>query len=277
LKIVLSRKGFDSSVGGLASPILPDGTLLSLPIPTSMDNLRYEDIQLPNGRSYRQIMNEIGASNQIAGKGAHLDPDLIRSALHRHADWMPSLGQIGSAAGHLRNQKVGIDDIFLFYGWFRKTELVDGSLRYKREQGFHSIFAYLQIGEIIKTASSNCVPAWLDDHPHLHRDRVSKPTNTIFIAAKQLSFAHHLPGAGVFRESDELVLTKPGLSRGRWNLSPTMFRHLSISYHTQDAWKEGYFQSYSRAQEYVIDLDVAAEQWLKKLILESATTVESSS
>lgn len=33
MKIILSRKGFDSSVGGVASPLFPDGTLLSLPIP----------------------------------------------------------------------------------------------------------------------------------------------------------------------------------------------------------------------------------------------------
>jgi len=33
MKIILSRKGFDSKNGGIASPILPDGALLSLPIP----------------------------------------------------------------------------------------------------------------------------------------------------------------------------------------------------------------------------------------------------
>ena len=35
MKFILSRKGFDSSNGGIASPILPDGTMLSLPIPVS--------------------------------------------------------------------------------------------------------------------------------------------------------------------------------------------------------------------------------------------------
>ena len=35
MKIMLSRKGFDSTKedGGYPSPILPDGTLLSLPVP----------------------------------------------------------------------------------------------------------------------------------------------------------------------------------------------------------------------------------------------------
>ena len=36
MRLVLSRKGFDSSQasGGCASPILQDGQMLSLPIPT---------------------------------------------------------------------------------------------------------------------------------------------------------------------------------------------------------------------------------------------------
>lgn len=34
MKIILSRKGFDSSYGGYPSPILPDGSLLSIPIPS---------------------------------------------------------------------------------------------------------------------------------------------------------------------------------------------------------------------------------------------------
>ena len=33
MKIILSRKGFDSSCGGVASPILPGGEIVSLPIP----------------------------------------------------------------------------------------------------------------------------------------------------------------------------------------------------------------------------------------------------
>ena len=32
-KIILSRKGFDSTAGGKPSPIFPDGSIFSLPIP----------------------------------------------------------------------------------------------------------------------------------------------------------------------------------------------------------------------------------------------------
>jgi hypothetical protein len=33
MKVILSSKGFDSASGGKPGPILPDGTLISLPIP----------------------------------------------------------------------------------------------------------------------------------------------------------------------------------------------------------------------------------------------------
>ena len=35
MKVILSRKGFDSSNGGYPSPIFPDGQITSLPIPGS--------------------------------------------------------------------------------------------------------------------------------------------------------------------------------------------------------------------------------------------------
>ena len=31
--MIFSRKGFDSSYGGAVSPILPDGTMVTIPIP----------------------------------------------------------------------------------------------------------------------------------------------------------------------------------------------------------------------------------------------------
>ena len=51
MKLVLSRKGMDSAAGGMASPILPDGTLLSLPIPDNDSGLKYSDVAY-DGKSY---------------------------------------------------------------------------------------------------------------------------------------------------------------------------------------------------------------------------------
>ena len=48
MKLVLSRKGFDSSAGGIPSPILPDGRLISLPIPSREDDFTFADINVPD-------------------------------------------------------------------------------------------------------------------------------------------------------------------------------------------------------------------------------------
>ncbi len=51
MKVILSRKGFDSQYGGKPSPILPDGRLISLPIPSQDDKLRYSDLSLDGKQS----------------------------------------------------------------------------------------------------------------------------------------------------------------------------------------------------------------------------------
>ena len=44
MKIILSRKGFDAEAGGFASPILPDGTMVSLPIPDDSSVVKYDEL-----------------------------------------------------------------------------------------------------------------------------------------------------------------------------------------------------------------------------------------
>ena len=73
--------------------------------------------------------------------------------------------QIDAARTHLCNQGVGTGDLFLFFGWFRETEYKNGKLSYKGpSSGFHAIYGYMQVGEIIKKESD--IPEWLKTHPH---------------------------------------------------------------------------------------------------------------
>lgn len=157
MKVILSRKGFDSSAGGCANPILPDGRLVSFPIPSALDHVPYEDLRSPSGRSYAQLLSELGGDRKIAGRGAHLDPQLERPSGATDA-WRGSLGQIGSAAEHLRNQGVGPGDLFVFYGWFRHTVEVAGTLRFTRDPGVHLIFGYLQVEEVLRLGAEDETP-----------------------------------------------------------------------------------------------------------------------
>jgi Nucleotide modification associated domain 3 len=246
VKIILSRKGFDSSVGGSASPILPDGRMLSLPIPTTVDVLAYADIRAPDGETFADVIGQLlGKHCPALSKQAHLDPDLLAGARPRVPGWRAALGQIGAAAGHLKNQQIGPGDLFPFYGWFRPTERVSGDARFCTENsGFHAIFGYLEVEQVISAPTRHDLPPWLRDHPHALSARLAKRTNTFYLSRDTFSGNRSVPGWGTFRFSERLVLSHPLMSRSRWRLDPDLFQHLKISYHAADAWREGYFQSY---------------------------------
>lgn len=196
-----------------------------------------------------------------------MDPDLLRASRPRFTGWRPSLGQINAAAGHLRNQGIGQGDLFLFYGWFRPTEWVAGKLRFTGpREGFHAIFGYLQVDDILRPGSVDEVPGWLADHPHCVETRVGNPTNAIYISKPVLSWDPRAPGAGTFHFAPPLILSKSGMSRSCWALDPGIFGNVEISYHSREAWRDGYFKSYPRAQEYVIAPDERVTGWARALI-----------
>lgn len=247
--------------------------MVSLPIPSSLDRLAYLDIKWAEEWTYARILDELDAGARINGSGAHLDPDLLPGSRPRKSGWRPSLGQIGAAAGHLRNQGVGVGDLLLFYGWFRHAHIEEGQLQFiSGNSGFHAIFGYLEIGEVIRSKTDS-IPDWLTDHPHALATRMMSSTNTIFVASDRLTYFPNLQGAGIFKFNPSLVLSQPGPQRSRWALDPSIFRGIPISYHTDAAWRDGYFQSYPRGQEYVVEGTGPVIQWAHRLIQYSQLSV----
>jgi hypothetical protein len=251
MKIILSRKGFDSVYGGCPSPILPSGEMVSLPIP-SEDSIRYSDIKVGE-TTYFALMKELRQRIRCKGERidlnketkCHLDPDIHKNSLTRECGWRPCFGQIDSAQSHLEKKHVTKNDLFLFFGWFRKTRMHNGKLEFDaREKGHHAIFGYLQIGEIKKVNHAFNIPKWMAYHPHTNEKGKSNKTNTIYIAKDTLDFRglnSYLPGAGRFKFNNNLILTKNGLSRSKWDL-PNCFKKVDISYHNEDSWKDGYIR-----------------------------------
>lgn len=85
MKIVLSRKGFDSGTGQVASPILPSGELCWLPIPESRPDSRskrYAEI-LMGDHSLGAIVNNLTRGKITPETPAHLDPDLNFGSIPR--------------------------------------------------------------------------------------------------------------------------------------------------------------------------------------------------
>ena len=277
MKIIFSRKGFDAENGGIASPIMPDGTLLSMPIPSG-DNMGM-DYYGYKGKSYFEIWKELKPGKKSYNCYCHLDPDIRRDnrcipdvsrpggfVKEIPDNWKPIFGQFGAAETHLENQGVSVGDLFMFFGWFRQTEEKEGTLTYRKgSKDAHILYGFLQVGEIVRGKAVEKYP-W---HPH-SKYYSPENNNTMYIASEKLvinGVDTGLPGAGVFKFSDELVLTMPGQTKSRWQL-PEFFKEVNISCHSADSFKsEGYFQTVRIGQEFVVSEDDRVTNWAKQIII----------
>ena len=266
MKIILSRKGFDGTAGGVPSPIMPDGTLLSLPIPAKMDKLRYSDIQY-EGVSYSEILRQLKPKDSKIGNwNCHLDPD-IRDGVRvdNINEWKSIFGQCDTAQSYLKNQQVDLGDLFLFFGWFKQTEgnLHDGTLRYvKKAPNLHIIFGYLQVGEIIiDNVQIKNNYSW---HPHSFNHFINKKCNALYLSTDFLSFDNRKKGYGTFKFSEEKILTLSGKTRATWKEISALLPD-NISRNVKNSAKnEGIYYS-GQWQELVLKETAISEKWAKSL------------
>ncbi|MBQ4426698.1 MAG: hypothetical protein II881_02965 [Oscillospiraceae bacterium] len=267
MKIILSRKGFDSSNGGCPSPILPDGTLLSIPIPSndsvSFKDLGYRDI------NYSDLLSQLNPKKTYLN--CHLDPDIRENVrLTEIADWKPAFGQIGSAQGLLKNAKVEIGDIFLFFGWFKRIEQYQGKYRYARKnaEDFYNgsdlqiIYGYLQVGEIITDPKRIADYYW---HPHSSSERINNLNNALYVPAERLSFLPDYKGFGVLNYREDRVLTMKNKSRGVWSELEFLYPEHVYGNKKNSAKGEGLYYS-GIWQELVVFETAELIEWAKSII-----------
>ncbi len=285
MKIVFSRKAFDSQYGRVPSPVFPDGTGLPLPIPDRRAPTRFRDVRW--GSMSLGPLVECLTKGRVPGEyTCHLDPDLRAGALPRPSGWRPAFGQHAAAQGHLQNQGVGPGDLFLFFGRFRPVESPAGATwRYVRSTPVvHRLFGWLQVSEAVRVGPDPeptlAVHPWLSAHPHLNGGRW--PTNnTIYIASRTLNIdgtETARSGGGVFGgPGDNLTLTAPGKLCSRWRL-PAWFWPPGwpprLSYHSDEArWRRRepwvYVDTVGKGQEFVFDAHGVPEAsvWLRELFM----------
>ncbi len=282
MKIILSRKGFDSSSGGVPSPIFPDGSLCSLPIPDSRSPIRLGTLSFRE-TALASIATHLTRGRITARTRVHLDPDLAAATMRRERGWHAVFGQSGASQSHLARQGVGVGDLFLFFGWFRRVGQIDRRWRYLRDApDLHVIFGWLQVGELARVDNSlRARHPWLSYHPHLSNHRARN--NTIYLRAPTLALAGlRASGAGVFhRFHPALQLTADGYSRRVWKL-PRAFAprdgRTPLSYHadpcrwTPDGRDRVLLRTAGRGQEFVLDCDEypAALPWLRELFAQGS-------
>ncbi len=278
MRIILSRKGFDSSAGGVASPILPDGRLLSLPIPVPYDDLLCFDDVCFDDANLGKVVEDLTDGAVKGSADVHLDPDLRREVRPREPGWLPAFGQSVSAARHLELQGVGIGDLFLFFGWFRQARETKAGLRFvPGAPDLHCLFGWLQVGSILKPGGDDEIPPWLSAHPHIGGHSAGAPHNLIYIASPKLKvdgLEPGWPGGGAFEHfAPALCLTQPGSRlRSHWSLPAWFNRKPRLSYHgNADRWSIGEggvrLRTVGRGQEFVRDCGVSPEaaRWICEL------------
>ena len=271
MKLILSRKGFDSAAGGCPSPLI-DERPVSLPIPTRQPSpTTYGD--LSNGLA--DLVTDLTRGRITAERTCHLDPDLDPTSLPRLPGWRGALGQVSTAQTHLANNLIAPGDLFLFWGLFRDARRNAAGRWQFTGNAEHRIFGWLQIDEIL-TVGEDPQPAltrypWLASHPHLATGWSGN--NTVYLARDRLALpgiGTGLPGFGLLKNG--LRLTAPASHQPSTWKTPTWLNPLNggtgLTYHPDKRWNvDDTLRSAARGQEFIADLGdrTDALTWLGSL------------
>jgi hypothetical protein len=239
VRIIFSRKGFDTGSGGKPSPII-DGRPISLPIPATRNSrTTYGDLGLGH------IVHQVTKGKLGPGSLCHADPWF--------AEGQCAFGQSSAAQGHLNNNGVGPGDVFLFFGLYADEHT---------REVHHRVFGYLKVENVFFPGSQpdrRNAPDFAPDHPHFlgEHDR----NNTVYVG----------PGQTCTVATDALRLTQPDGPLGRWAIPEWIARH-GLTYHDKEwRWPEpGTLLSVARGQEFICDVgdDPEAAAWLTQIIAE---------
>lgn len=238
MKIVFSRKGFDSAAGGGPSPIVA-GRPQSLPIPDTkgLSPVTYGDLGLGE-HAARASRGKLGA-----GDACHFDP-MFRDC------GTAILGQCHAAQGHLVKQGVGEGDVFVFFGLFDSPE----------EGRHHRIFGYLEIESRVDLVTC-------DEDTRAHYRALGQPHAFGLHANNDMLYVGR--GAAAKSAPAALRLTAPGEKPSQW-IVPSWLHRTGLSCHEAPwRWGEnGRLQAVSRGQEFVAHVgdDPEPRAWLAGII-----------
>jgi len=227
-RIILSRKGFDSSAGGVASPIFKDGSIFSIPIPQkSPSPTKYKDLNF-NGITGKDILQEASVKKVGPESYCHFDPLLTEE--------IGIFGQASSSQTELKKQQVSVGDLFLFFGWFKQFAT--------KGRDIHHLFGWLQIEKIIEGTDN--IVKYLDNvgmqHPHGFGDVSRYSNNTIYIGKQNLTFGNkitEIKGYGLFKKTHkDLILTEENSTRSKWKMSEKHFSNTNNLFLNRLKWKD---------------------------------------
>lgn len=278
MRIILSRKGFDSTFGKMTNLIVNNKELVMIPIPeqcSSKKLYKYEDLKnLSHDEQLEKFIKE-EILKRVDNEYCHADPDLVN--FHNEPNFKGVLGQVDTAQRHLKKNNVGKGDIFIFFGLFANASIVGNKLEIDFKSKKHIIYGYLQVGEFYDKSKFHEITkkeySGIRENPHLKDDFYKEnETNTIYVASEKLTIGDQVTdykGYGIFNYNESLNLTienediNPNHLLTCWNL-PSMFKGCEITYHNKEkSQKPNCFMSAKRGQEFIVK-DFNDEKQLKE-------------
>ncbi|MED5545183.1 MAG: hypothetical protein VYD90_08020 [Pseudomonadota bacterium] len=247
MKIIFSRKGFDTTAGGVPSPIV-DGAPVSLPIPTpGRSATTYAQ------RGLGALVEKVTRGRLAADALCHDDPMFGLSPQGEALCWF---GQFGAAQGHLAKHGVGVGGHFLFFGLFADPET---------GERHHRIFAHMQVRMTGSPQELRARPDWPEPPlPHPHEIGEWSANNTLWIG----------PGTCAKTADPALRLTASGGPLNLWDVPPWL-RRRGLTYHERpERWKRARarhgprLDSARRGQEFICDIGraEAPRTWLADIV-----------
>jgi len=240
MKLIFSRKGFDSASGGAPSPII-EGEPRSLPIPKG----RYPSETSSSASGFGEIVERVTERLKrpiLASELCHEDP------MFCNGRW--AFGQCGAAQSHLKKNEVGDGDVFLFYGLFA----LDGRDRH------HRIFGYLKVEKVRRLGSRPSKNDNPEGFPRRHPHTIGTwdENNTLYLGS----------GFKARISPPCLRLSKPGAPPTVWRV-PAWLKEAGLTYNTNPTrWAiDGELRVASRGQEFVSDIGEQADplKWLHEV------------
>ena len=216
---------------------------MSLPIPAQQDfsDTSYASLNLGD--------HVATASGGRIGPDSlcHHDPMFVERE-NGLGEW--HFGQCDTSQSHLRNQGVGIGDVFLFFGWFTGDGYPD----------HHRIFGYMEVEGMVDLARCDDAtrkPYLALKHPHalgMH------DKNDMIYSGR---------GALARTAAESLCLTDKGFPRSVWK-RPDWLEPGGLSYFGSSAanWPPGQLTRVGNGQEFVADIGERPEprEWLDTII-----------
>lgn len=224
MKVILSKKGLDSSNSN--KPILiQEGKLMPfIPIPSVEDKLKYSNINeykdltayFRDGKNKLKYSIDINNISQEVVLGCHLDPQLKDYfSCGENKKFRATFGPNTNWVGYL---DVKVDDIILFFGYYQEGNNI----------AKHTIFGYMQVDKIVKINKDDIMIgeerieksdiekseySYLKNNPHF-----DKENETIYIAKQEFTLGKNIKGYGFFKYNPCLELTGSDKSLCHWQI-----------------------------------------------------------